>query len=72
MTNDNGFIPEDRALDIVLTLIKGAVNERIDFGLYRETPEFKDATLRHLAVIHNHLLANSSLDGLPIEFEEIA
>jgi hypothetical protein len=67
MKNNNGFIPEDRALDIVLTLIKGAFHERVDFNLYKETPAFKAETLRHLAVIHNRLLANSSLDGLPID-----
>ena len=67
MKNNNGFTPNERAMDIVLTLIKGAVNERVDFNLYKETPAFKAETLRHLAVIHNRLLAKSSLDGLPID-----
>ena len=72
MRNTSGFTPNERALDIVLTLIKGAFNERIDFNLDAETPAFKNETLRQLSVIHNQLLANSSLDALPIEFETIS
>jgi len=67
MKNNNGFTPKERAMDIVLTLIKGAVNERVDFNLYKETPAFKAETLRQLGLIHNRLLAKSSLDGLPID-----
>ena len=67
MRNTSGFTPNERALDIVLTLIKGVVYERMDFNLDAETPAFKNETLRELGVIHNHLLANSSLDSLPID-----
>lgn len=67
MRNNNGFTPNERAMDIVLTLIKGTVNGRVDFNLQKETPAFKAETLRQLGVIHNRLLAQSSLDGLPID-----
>lgn len=66
MRNADGYTPKERAIDIVLTLVKATAVGRIDFDLDSETPSFKRKVIEHLEQMHDKMLDNSGMSGLPI------
>lgn len=72
MRNRNGFTPKELANDIVLSWIKSSALEKVDNYLDEETPAFRKKVIEHLKKIHDEMLEQSGLDGIPMEGEVTA
>ena len=70
MRNRNGFTPKELATDIVLSWIKVSALEKVYNHLDEESPAFKAKVIEHLKKMHDRMLKQSGLDGLPIFHNE--
>lgn len=64
--NANGFTPKEQAADILLGWIKAAHDGNTADVENSGTPAFQAEVKRHLARLHDVVLENSGLDGLPL------
>ena len=66
MRNKAGYTPKELATDIVLSWIKVSALEKVNNYLDEESPAFRDKVIEHLKKIHDKMLKQSGLDGIPM------
>lgn len=67
MRNNQGYSPKEAAFDIAIGWLKAAHDQITgDVARYSNTPAFERALLPQIAKLHNRLLEQSKLDGLPL------
>lgn len=64
--NAKGYTPKEQAADILLGWLRAAYEGNTADVENSGTPAFQAEVRRHLANLHNVVLQNSGLDGLPL------
>ena len=66
MKSKDGFTPKELATDIVLSWIKASALEQVNNYLDEETPTFRKKVIEHLMKMHDKMLEQSGLNGIPM------